>query len=142
MFRSGIKYSRDTRGVAALEFAIISPVLMMFVFGIIAYGIFFGAAHSVQQLAADSARIAIGGLNEEERQKLVSDYVSSAVPRAGLLASDHLEVVIEDVEGDADSILVSVSYDASELPIWNIYAGLPIPEKTITRQSLIRLGGY
>ncbi|MGB3626486.1 MAG: TadE/TadG family type IV pilus assembly protein [Henriciella sp.] len=128
--------------MAAIEFAIVTPLLLTFLFGIIAYGVFFGAVHSVQQLAASSARVAMGGLDEEERQDLVADYVSDVLDEGGILAADHVDVVVTASEANSDSLVVSVSYDASELPVWNLYEGLPLPERTITRTSLIRLGGY
>ena len=59
-------YSRRFRGdrsaTSAIEFAILSPLFIFFVMGMVAYGIYFGAAHSVQQIAADAARTAIAGL--------------------------------------------------------------------------------
>ena len=39
-----------------MEFAIVAPVLVMLVFGILMYGGYFLMAHSVQQLANDAAR--------------------------------------------------------------------------------------
>ncbi|TIT07981.1 MAG: pilus assembly protein, partial [Mesorhizobium sp.] len=33
------------------------------------------------------------------------------------------------------------SYDARELPIWNLLDSLPMPSMTIKRQSTIRVGG-
>ncbi|MEQ9316744.1 MAG: pilus assembly protein [Henriciella sp.] len=138
----GLRIRTEQRGLAAIEFAIITPLLLTFVFGIIAYGVFFGAAHSVQQLAANSARAAMGGLDNEERQALVSEYVTASLAEGGLLAPDHLDVVVQASEEDTSSIIVSVSYDASELPVWNLYQGLPLPERMITRKSVIRVGGY
>ena len=138
--RAKFKVSND--GVAAIELAIISPVLLLFIFGIIAYGVYFGAAHSVQQLAANSARAAMGGLDMNERQKLVDTYVATALEQGGLLLGDHLSVDVSSNEDRSDFVVVTVTYDATELPVWNLYQGLPLPEKTITRTSLIRAGGY
>ena len=136
------KYFNNQSGVAAVEFAIIAPVLMLVLFGIIAYGIFFGVAHSVQQQASNSARAAMGGLNSAERQALVEAYVETYLERDGLLIAEHLTVEVEPLEGDETIMAVRVSYDAAELPVWNLYNGLPPPERIIERQSLIRTGGY
>ncbi|MEM5515968.1 TadE/TadG family type IV pilus assembly protein [Henriciella sp. AS95] len=136
------KFAKSNDGVAAIEFAIVVPLLLLFVFGIIAYGVYFGAAHSVQQLAANSARAAMGGLDMEERQELVHAYVTTALEEGGLLLDDHVGIQVSANEERSDFLVVTVSYDASELPVWNLYNGLPMPEKTITRTSLIRAGGY
>jgi len=46
-----------TEGAAALEFAILAPAFLLLGAGMLAYAIYFGAAHSVQQLAADAAAL-------------------------------------------------------------------------------------
>lgn len=130
------------KGVAALEFAIVAPVMMFLLFGIVAYGVFFGAVHSVQQLAANSARAAMGGFDLEEREMLVRQHVSAVLGSDSFLKEPYLDVRVEDVAEQPDFIRVTVTYDASELPIWNIYDGLPLPEKVISRSSVIRTGGY
>ena len=45
--------------------------------GMLAYGIYFGAAHSLQQLTADAARTAVAGLSDSERQQLVSNFINA-----------------------------------------------------------------
>ncbi len=114
---------------------------MLMLLGIIAYGVFFGAANSVQQLAANSARAAMGGLDIEERQALVDSYVETYLSKDGLLVDDHLTVVVEPHDDDGTLLSVRVAYDARELPVWNLYAGLPLPQKIIERNALIRTGG-
>lgn len=132
----------NIRGVAAVEFAIVVPVLLMILFGIIAYGIFFGAANSLQQLAASSARAAMGGLDVDERQAIVETYVDSYFDRDGLLQREHLTVSVDALEHDETLMAVSVRYDAGHLPLWNIYGGFPLPERVIERRALIRAGGH
>ena len=66
---------RNTSGGAAVEFAILAPVYLMMLCGMLAYGLYFGAAHSLQQLAADAARISIAGLDGAERDRLVGSYL-------------------------------------------------------------------
>lgn len=136
------KIISNNRGIAAVEFAIVAPVLLMILFGIIAYGIFFGAANSIQQLAASGARAAMGGLDIEERQDLVDAYVEAYLADDRLIRREHLTVSVEALEHDETLMAVSVRYDASHLPLWNVYAGFPPPEKIIQRRALIRTGGY
>ena len=131
---------RGRGGVAAVEFALVAPVFLLLLFGLIAYGIFFGAVHSVQQLAANSARAAMGGFDLSERELLVREQVSATVAADNLLQEPYLTVLVEDE--DAAFVRVTVTYDARQLPIWNLYQGLPLPEQTITRSAVIRTGGY
>lgn len=133
---------RSQSGTSAIEFAIVAPVLLFMMFGVCAYGIFFGAVHSVQHLASNSARAALAGLDLSERQALVDQHVNAALRQGGLLQREALEVEVVPVEDEASFLRVTVAFDASELPIWNLYPGLPLPEKTIRREAVIRNGGY
>ncbi|RVD33089.1 pilus assembly protein, partial [Mesorhizobium sp. M4A.F.Ca.ET.020.02.1.1] len=65
--KSHVSWSRfraDAVGTTAVEFAMLAPLFILLLLGMVAYGIYFGASHSVQQIAADAARTAIAGLNQ------------------------------------------------------------------------------
>jgi Flp pilus assembly protein TadG len=49
----------DTRGTAIIEMALLLPLFLMLLLGILIYGQYFLLAHSVQQAANDGARAAI-----------------------------------------------------------------------------------
>ncbi|RIJ24354.1 pilus assembly protein [Henriciella barbarensis] len=145
MLRVGVqsrRFSRCNEGSSAVELAIVAPVLLFLLFGIIAYGVFFGAVHSVQQLAANSARAAIGGLDLVERRSLVERHVAASINEGGLLSREALTVSVEPLNEDPSYLRVVVDFDASQLPVWNLYTGLPLPEKNIRREAVIRAGGY
>lgn len=133
--------ARDTRGTSAVEFAILTPVFLLLLTGMLAYGIYFTAAHSLQQLAADAARTAIAGLNQPERNMLVTDFLDANAESYALIDSDRLSVSIGDKPGDPDHYRVTLTYDASDLPIWNLYLPLPLPSQQIAYTSTIRRGG-
>jgi Flp pilus assembly protein TadG len=128
-------------GAAAVEFAILTPVFLLMLFGMIAYGLYFGAAHSVQQLAADAARTSVAGLSPTERDTLVAGFIARNAGDYVLIDPDRLSVAIGDKTDDPDQYRVTVSYDASALPIWNLYLPLPLPAKTIRFSSVVRRGG-
>ncbi len=138
---ASLKIIRNQSGAAAVEFAIVGPVFILIMFGMIAYGISFGAAHSVEQLAADAARASIPGLNGEERQKLASAYIDDNADEYMLLDKKHLGVEVRSSPRSTNQFNVSVTYNAENLPIWNLYLPLPTPEKIIRRSSTIRIGG-
>jgi Flp pilus assembly protein TadG len=106
-----------------------------------AYGIYFGAAHSVQQLSADAARVALAGMNEAERKSLVHDFVKKNSADYLFLTTDAITVSVSANVVDPSQSNVSISYDARLLPIWNLYPPLPLPGQTISRTSTIRIGG-
>jgi Flp pilus assembly protein TadG len=63
---------KDCRGVAAIEFALIAPVFFLLLLGIAAYGIYFSAISSLQELTADAALASVAGVSAAERQTIVS----------------------------------------------------------------------
>ncbi|GLQ11398.1 hypothetical protein GCM10007913_33300 [Devosia yakushimensis] len=114
---------------------------MLLLTGMLAYGIYFGAANSLQQLTADAARTAIAGLNETERNRLVETYLDNNADGYMLIDSAHLTFDIRDDTSDPTQYLVTLHYDASELPIWNLYVPLPLPNAQMAYSSTIRKGG-
>jgi Flp pilus assembly protein TadG len=134
-------WSRDTSATAAIEFAILMPIFLLMLTGMMAYGIYFGAANSIQQLTADAARTAIAGLDLAERNRLVGAFLSSNAGEYLLIDQSRVSFTIGDKPGDPTHYRVTVRYDASQLPIWNLYLPLPLPSPTITYTSVIRRGG-
>ena len=132
---------RDDSGTSAVEFAILMPVFLLLLTGMLAYGIYFSAAHSLQQLVADAARTAIAGLDEAERNALVGDFLAANADSYALIDPARLSAAIGDKPGDPDHYRVVLTYDASDLPIWNLYPPLPLPSQQIAYSSTIRRGG-
>jgi Flp pilus assembly protein TadG len=128
-------------GTSAIEFAMLAPIFVLFLLGMIAYGIYFGASHSVQQIAADAARLAIAGQNATEREQIVSDYVATNAGGYPFIDRAYLTVSARDSACVPNQFDVSVGYDARNLPIWNLLPDLPMPGTTITFRSTIRVGG-
>ena len=134
------RFRTDAAATSAIEFAMLAPIFILLLLGMVAYGIYFGASHSVQQIAADAARTAIAGLNQTERKALVTDFIAHDVTGYPFVNASKLTVDAKDSVIDGQFV-VSVSYDARELPIWNLFQSLPMPSVTIQRQSTIRVGG-
>lgn len=141
-----VKYARLTfrkekSGTAAIEFAILSPLFILLLMGMIAYGIHFGASHSIQQIAADAARTALAGVNANERSTLASNFVRLNAGGYPFVDPQKLTVEARDSAADGNQFVVALRYDATDLPIWSLFRDLPMPGKTISRQSTIRVGG-
>lgn len=141
MRRSRFGFAQHQSGTAVVEFAILTPVYLMMLTGMLAYGIYFGAAHGLQQLAADAARTAIAGRNEAERDTLVAQFLARNAASYMLIDPTRLELAIGDNPSDPNQYEVRLSYDASLLPIWNLYPPLPLPGSTIVHGATIRRGG-
>ena len=131
----------NRQGASAIEFAIVGPLFLLIIFGMIAYGIYLGAAINVEQLAADAARASLAGLDEEERQELASEFIEVNSAEYMLIDPEYISVSVAGSAIDPNQFKVAVRYDATKLPIWNLYLPLPLPGKVIERSSVIRIGG-
>lgn len=133
------EFSRSRSASAAVEFAIIGPVLLLMMTGIITYGGYFLTAHTVQQLANDAARAAIAGLDDTERAELARQAAE-----AGLAGQNYMRGHVSNlgVSRDGGVLAVRLTYDASEDVYWTFAALIPMPSPAISRTATIRLGGF
>ncbi len=135
------RFRRERRGLAALEFALLAPALLMLAFGVIVYSIYFTAVLGVRQAAAEGARAAMAGL--------------STVERAGLAQTRALQVLsgYDDLLGGStpqvtalpDGIgvfRVTVSYDMSSSPIMRYGNFVPLPTSDVRASVMVTNGGY
>ncbi len=141
MARRPRSWRTDTHGAAAIEFAILTPVFLLMIAGMLAYGIYFGAVHALQQLVADAARISISGLDETERNRLVDAYIRQHASQYMLIDGDRLVHTFGSHPLDPGQYRIELRYDASDLPIWNLYPPLPLPSRFIVLSASIRQGG-
>jgi len=134
-------FGKDKRGVAAIEFAIIAPVMLALLFGILCYGMYFGTVHGVQQLAAEAARAAISGMNNQERTTLARATVTNGARSYPFLAVDKLAVSSIETDPATGTFTILLTYDASGLPIFDL-PFVPLPPRTIAHAAAIQRGGF
>lgn len=72
-------WRRSERGAAAVEFALVVPLLLLLVFGIISYGVMLTVRQSVSQAAAEGARAAAVTLIEAKRTTEANKAINSAL---------------------------------------------------------------
>ena len=140
MLRSKISQGlRNDSGTAAIEFALIGPLLILLLAGIVVYGGWLWTAQSVQGLAAETARAALGGLDDEEREDLAREFVQLAA--ADTIGIDPGKMGV-GVISDANAVRVTLSYDASNHPMMALAGLVPTPSPIIQRSAVVRTGGY
>ncbi|MGA0544834.1 TadE/TadG family type IV pilus assembly protein [Brevundimonas sp. VNH65] len=126
-------------GAAAVEFALVAPLLIVLLLGVVVYGGWFWLSHSVQSLASESARAALGGLDADEQRSLAEGFVQRhGGPELGL--DPALTTVA--FASDPDALTVSVTYEASGHPLMLLAGPLPRPPSRIRRTAVVRTGGY
>jgi Flp pilus assembly protein TadG len=134
-----IRFRDSRRGSAAIEFALVGPMLIMLLAGMVVYGGWFWLAQSVQSLATESARAAMGGLDDAERRTLAMAFVTQEAARGSALDPT---LIVTTVTSDANTIRVTIAYDAHAHPILLLAGPLPKPPTLIERSAVVRTGGY
>ncbi len=83
---------RSSDGASAVEFAIVLPLLVLFLFGIIAFGLAFARAQGMEATAREAARLAAVArtVTEADVTKAAQDATSP------LVNGNHIEVEIAD----------------------------------------------
>jgi Flp pilus assembly protein TadG len=123
----------------AIEFALLGPLLIVLLMGMVVYGGWFWLAQSVQTLATESARAALAGLDAAEQEQLARDFVAQEAATEAGLDPRRLSVAVET---DATAIRVRIVMDASDHPLLAFAALVPAPPDHIVRTAVIRTGGF
>ena len=126
---------RDERGAVLIEAAFVLPIIIFLLLGSISYGVWFMAAHSVQQAANEGARAVLAGIDDEDREAIVEDVVFDGVLTAGTVDVDKITV---DTSLEGNVYTVSVSYDISESLLMSSSL-VPLPQGPITREASVHL---
>ena len=129
-------------GVSAVEFAIVAPLFILILGGILLYGVYFGVALSVSQVAAEAARASIAGLDDTERGQLAHTRADEMVASNPMLDAGRIDVDAASDPGNSQTFVVTINYDASNLPIFAFAGLVPSPSHTIVRTSSVRRGGF
>lgn len=125
-----------------MEFALVTPLFLVMLFGILTYGGHLAIIHGVQQLAAEAARRSVGGLSETERASLAKTYVTDNAATYPLITPGDLTVNAATSGSDSNVFVVTVNYDASHLFIYALPQIVPIPSSHIVRSAAVARGGY
>lgn len=119
----------------------LAPVFLMMVAGTLAFGLYFGVAHSVQQLASEAARATVAGVSASERLSLARETVDASVGSYALLRPQSLTLQAGFAPSDPDLFTVTLSYDATSLGLGAFARLLTMPGNTVVRSATVRRGG-
>jgi Flp pilus assembly protein TadG len=135
------RFVRCQRAASAVEFALLLPLFLAFVFGMVMFGSYLTMVHGVQQLAAEAARSSVAGLTDSERSSIATSYVTSNASTYPLLIAANLSVNAAPSANDANVYVVTVNYNASGSFIYAL-PFVPAPSSTIVRSAAIPYGGF
>lgn len=122
------KIIKNEKGASAVEFALILPILIILVFGIVQFGIAFNNYITITHAAREGARIAAVDLNNPVLKNII-------IERAFPVQITEDDIVISTPEGTniGDPVEVEITYNISiTIPLvgsWDI----PLKNKAIMR---------
>lgn len=107
------------RGAAMVEFAIVLPVLLTFLFGIIEFGHLFNVRLSAQQAAREGCRLAVLQTTSKPYNSpgsLVMSRMTDIIEASGMSMSDVTVAIQEDTPADPMvTITITIPYSAVAL---------------------------
>jgi Flp pilus assembly protein TadG len=136
-----IKLLSCRRGASAVEFAMLLPIFLSLVFGIVVFGSYLAVVHGLQQLAAEAARSSIAGMSSSERSNIATSYVSANIGTYPLISANNVSVSAAVSGSDPNVFVVTVSYNASGMFLYSL-PFVPTPPSTIIRSAAIPFGGF
>jgi len=125
-----------------MEFALIAPVLVVMVLGLVAFGIFFMYCQTLQELTASAARASVVGLSAAERSSLVQQFVAQSISSSGILNASDLSVQTSTSGSPATDYTVTATYNLKDTALPLLASIVPVQFSGITRSSTIEFGGY
>ena len=128
-------------GASAVEFALVAPVFLLMLFGILVYGQYLSLTHSVQQLAAEAARQSLGGLDTAERAALADAYLEANAQFYPLVDVHRLQVSAAPASDDPDIFVVTLSYNLKDT-LFDIVPQFLKPRPVLVASAAIERGGY
>lgn len=127
-------------GMAAVEFALVAPLLLVLAFATVAYGIYFAVWIAVTEAAAVGARASVAGLTDVERQTIATQEVASFFASYGpMLDATAYKLTCEKPSNGV--LKVSVTYDMSGFNLAMIGGLLPVPSTKPTASVTVSNGG-
>ena len=98
---------RSERAAAIVEMALVLPLFLALVMGILVYGQYFMLAHSVQQAANDGGRAAIVGLDAADRRAIAARAGDRSMKSIGGFTPASRTVAVTET---SEALTVAVAY--------------------------------
>ena len=124
-------WSRREDGAAAVEFALLLPLLVLLLFGFIQFGTAFNTRIQATNAAREAARLAVVGIDDWDDVGGLS-FWDSVQQRAGVGSITNCTLVTEDVVGGT----LTVTFD---FPLDLVIPFLPGPPSSGTARASMRI---
>ena len=123
-------------GAATVEFAIILPMLVFLVFGIIEFGLMFYNKQILTNASREAARVAITGVTVSEVKQIVLDYCNGKLLNLeGSINLSEVDIDVPPPDGSDLSVAVSFDYNFLFSQIIGIINPITVSGRTIMRME-------
>lgn len=106
-----MRHRRDDEGAATLEFAVLSVLFLVLLYGIIHFGLIFAVQQTVSHAAAEGARAAVGAPPGDEETHSEAATVDALGWLADHVSSDEIDAEPGPCAADPETHCVTVSVD-------------------------------
>ena len=115
----------NQNGAAMVEFAIVLPLLLILVFGVIEFGVMFYNKAVITNASREGARAGITGLTNSQIETIVKDYCNTNLINLGNVSENDLNPMRPDPDdpegppiGDPDDdIIISIDDAQKDLTV-------------------------
>ena len=129
------RLARSERAAAIVEMALVLPLFLALMMGILVYGQYFMLAHSVQQAANDGARAAIVGLDAADRRAIAARAVDRSMQGVGGYTVASRSIAVTET---SEAVTVAVTYTAPQTSFLRS-SFVPSPGHVIRAQATFEL---
>ncbi|MBL0916316.1 MAG: pilus assembly protein [Sphingopyxis sp.] len=126
---------RNERAAAIVEMALVLPLFIALVMGILVYGQYFMLAHAVQQSANDGARAAIVGLDPADRRSIATRAVDRSMASISGFSPASRAVAVSET---SEAVTVAVTYTVPEASFLRS-SFVPSPDNVIRARATFEL---
>jgi Flp pilus assembly protein TadG len=131
----------DEKAASAVEFALVAPLIILLLFGLICFGTIENIYIGTQQLVSEAARASVAGVSDDERSQIVKTFVSNNVTAYSFLDSTKITVASLSLNSSPSTYQVSLTYDMSGSFIYQFRGLLPLPSPIVLRTAVVLNGG-
>ena len=128
------QFIKDQKGAAIVEFAIVLPLLVLLVFGIIEFGILLYNQSVITNASREGARAGITGLDESAIAAIAVNYCQDRLITFTDTQSDPVPTVVRDGGSPQETLTVSITYNYTLLVSQLFGMG---PEKLLTAKTVM-----
>jgi Flp pilus assembly protein TadG len=137
-FRRRLRPRRARRGAAIVEMAVIAPLLLTLLFGIMEFGWMFMVHETMTNTARECARLAtLQGVSDADVQARFLD----AMEGTGVHVTPSMMTISHSTEGSAEVVTVRVQVPYSDVTITGLSSFLGISRNNLTSVCSMRKEG-